>query len=81
MTAQERLSVLHNIIAKVGVDGDLAGEFSKAMSMLNGFNSYQAINPPVPQITPTDNTGGIISPEMGQSMPTEQGGLNTPPIV
>ena len=82
MNATERLKVIHNIIARVGIDGDIPTEMGKAMSMLNGFDSYQAMQPPpMPEITPTDNTGGIISQESTQGMPPDQSGLNQPPMM
>jgi hypothetical protein len=82
MNATERLKVIQNVVAKVGIDGDLVGEMSKAMSMLNRFDSYQAMQPPpMAQIIPTDNAGGIISQEPTQGMPPEQSGLNQPPMM
>jgi hypothetical protein len=82
MNATERLKVIHNIIARVGIDGDIPTEMGKAMSMLNGFDSYQAMQPPpMPEITPTDSAGGIISQEPTQGMPPDQSGLNQPPMM
>jgi hypothetical protein len=81
-TAQDRLKILQNIVAKVGLDGDLVGEYSRAMSMLNGFNSYQAMQPPpMPPMTPQDNAGGTMPPDPTQVPPTDQSGLNQPPMM
>ena len=53
-SAKERLKVFENIIARVGLDGDVLGEYAKAVSTLNGFQSYTEMNPPV--ITPQQST-------------------------
>jgi hypothetical protein len=78
-SAKERLTIFENIVARVGMDGDLPSEYSKAMSTLNGFNTYQAMQPPpVPQITPPIDAGGILPSEPTQGMPQDQSGLNQP---
>lgn len=46
--AKERLKILENVIARVGLDGDVLGEFAKAMSTLNGLDSFNELNPPTP---------------------------------
>jgi hypothetical protein len=82
MNATERLKVIQNVVAKVGIDGDLVGEMSRAMSMLNGFDSYQAMQPPpMPQMTQADNAGGTMSQEPTQGMPPDQSGLNQPSVM
>jgi len=65
-TSRERLKIFENIIARVGLDGDVLGEYSKAMSMLNGMQTYQELNPP-------------ITPDMGQVAPQSPNQLVTPP--
>jgi hypothetical protein len=49
MTAQERYKIALNILARVGINGDLQGEFAKAMSVLHGMDSMSAIQPTIPQ--------------------------------
>jgi len=72
-TAKERLAIFENILARVGVDGDVLGEYSKALSTLNGMQTFQEMQPPIPNAQniapqgenePMDNTN---SPEMGES--------------
>jgi hypothetical protein len=77
MSAKDDYSVALNILAKTGISGDLMGEFAKAKAMLNGFNSFQATQPPppVPQVAdpnlpPTNSlqpSGDPNSPPMGDS--------------
>ena len=62
MTAEERYKVALNILARVGVDGDLIGEYGKAMAGYNSFESMQAMPPPPPM--------GAME-NMGQTMPQE----------
>jgi hypothetical protein len=59
-TAKERLKIFENIIARVGVDGDVLGEYSKAMSSLNGLQTFQEMTPP---ITPNSITPSSVSPQ------------------
>ena len=74
---QERLRIFENIIAKVGLDGDVLGEYSKAMSTLNGLQTYQEMNPPQPTAANIGSeatqmpTEGTNTPEMGGSIPEE----------
>ena len=80
-SAAERLKIIENVIARVGLDGDVLGEYSKAMSALNGLQTYNEMNPPVPQNLPPEGSVGTdtgqITPEMGQSAPQSENGLNT----
>jgi hypothetical protein len=79
MTAQDRLRVLENVVAKVGIDGDVMGEYTKALSMLNGFNSYQAMQPPpMPPMTSQESVGGTMPQEPMQTPTPDQSGLNQP---
>jgi hypothetical protein len=73
MSAKDDYTLLLNILAKTGIDGDLIGEFSKAKSVVHSFNSFQAIQPPpasIPNNTPTDSlqpSGDPNSPPMGDN--------------
>lgn len=51
-SAQDRLKVLENVIARVGLDGDVLGEYSKAMSGLNGLQTMAEMTPPPIAQTP-----------------------------
>lgn len=70
--ARERLKIFENILARVGADGDVLGEYAKAVSTLNGFQSYTEMNPPLPPQQPSTipvtnpSVGGTISPQTGQ---------------
>ncbi len=72
--AQERLKVFENIIARVGLDGPVLEEYSKAMSTLNGLQTMTEMTPPpmppqgqnmtnTPQLPPN----GTTIPPMGSN--------------
>lgn len=70
-TAKERQKILFNVIARVGMDGDVLGEFAKAMSSLNGLQTFNEVNPPMPPVT--SNTA-ISAPQSANPIPsTNQG--------
>lgn len=75
-SAQERLKVFENIIARVGLDGDVIGEYAKAMSTLNGLQTQMEMTPPMP---PQPQTGGSqpLSPQNGTMSPLGDQGLST----
>jgi hypothetical protein len=80
-TAKERLKVFENILARVGVDGDVLGEYSKAMSSLNGLQTFQEMTPPItPNLPPQGLNQPIsapVTPEVGgTTAPT----ANTPQV-
>jgi hypothetical protein len=77
MTAQERLKIAENIVARVGLDGDIMGEFARAMAGLNEFDSFQQMAPP-----PQQPMGGVPNiAENGDNMPQEGMGMEAPPMV
>lgn len=45
-TAKERRDIFYNVLARVGMNGDVLGEYAKAMSGLNGMESLSNIAPP-----------------------------------
>ena len=75
MTAEERYNIALNIVSRVGVEGDVIGEFSKAMSRLNAFSTMDEMEtqglsaglqpqtqPPMmgqPPIPPANGLGGV----------------------
>ena len=75
MTAEERYNIALNIVSRVGVEGDVIGEFSKAMSRLNAFSTMDEMEtqglsaglqpqtqPPMmeqPPVPPTNGLGGV----------------------
>jgi len=61
-SAKERLTIFENVIARVGMDGDVLGEYSKAMSSLNGLQTFQELNPPMTSNEP------VSAPISGQPM-------------
>ena len=83
MTNEEQYRVALNVAARVGLSGDVIGEFAKAMSASHGFSSQmqmaEAQNTPNP--TPLDALSGNNSPQMGDSVTQEDMPSNTPPIV
>jgi len=79
-TAKERRDIFYNVIARVGLDGDVMGEYSKAMNALNNLKTYNEMNPPIPQNLPPEgglgtNTGQI-TPKMGLNTAQSESGLN-----
>ena len=76
MTAEERYKVALNIVARVGIDGDVLGEYSKALSSLNSFESMQAMTPPPPMGTMENNFH-----TMPQETPTPLGEEQTPQML
>ena len=74
-TARERLKIFENVIARVGLDGDVLGEYSKAMSSLNGLQTYTELNPPQPSLqTPQ----APINTQATPSAVPQESGLNVP---
>ena len=61
-SAAERLKIIENVIARVGLDGDVLGEYSKVMSTLNGLQTFSEINPPIPQNLPPQGSEMADSP-------------------
>ena len=62
MNAKERLTIFENIVARVGIDGDVLGEYSKAMSGINGLQTYNELNPPMA------SNEAVSAPMSGQPM-------------
>ena len=62
MNAKERLTIFENIVARVGIDGDVLGEYSKAMSGINGLQTYNELNPPMA------SNEAVPAPMSGQPM-------------
>lgn len=58
--AKERLTIFENLLAKHGIENVLR-EYGKAMSTLNGLQTYQELTPPVPQINSAVGAGDTIS--------------------
>ena len=73
-TAKERRDIFYNVIARVGLDGDVLGEYAKAMNTLSGMQSFNEMNPPIPPNLPPEqplgaDTGGL-EPDMGGNTAT-----------
>ena len=61
MTAEERYNIALNIVARVGIEGDVIGEYSKAMSRLNAFSTISDME--------TQGLAGMAEPmDGGQQM-------------
>ena len=72
LSAQDRLRVLENVIGRVGMTGDVLGEYSRALSMANGIDTYNELNTPsvssnLPSTGASQPVTGTISPEPTQS--------------
>ena len=55
-TATENFKIALNVLARVGVDGDLIGEYSKAMATLHGMDTYNQMQAQIPPPMPQNNT-------------------------
>lgn len=71
MTSEDRYKVALNIVARVGIDGNVLGEYAKAMAGLNSFESMQDMPPPPPM----NAMQGMEQPmpQEGMEQPMEQG--------
>ena len=73
MTNQEQYKIALNILARVGIDGNLQEEHARAISALNGYQSLMEMTPPMPipqpsTVLPTNqSTGGTIPPQTTQT--------------
>jgi len=69
--AREKLRIFENVMARVGLGGDFLGEYFKALSTVNGLQTYNEMNPPTaPLETPQAPMGGEVAPT---TTPTENG--------
>ena len=82
MTAQERYNIALNIISRVGIDGDLMGEYGKAMAQINRYNTMQDMQPVIsPELpSPVTPQSTQMSPEVQTPM-TEMQGQNGVPVM
>lgn len=73
--ARSRLKVLENVIGRVGLGGDVLGEYSKALSAMNGLDTYAEMNPaPVPMPTQTPTVAPqeqMATPPIGNNLPVQ----------
>lgn len=61
--ASDRYKILLNIVANVGINGDVHGEYARTMASLHGMDSYNALQAQMPQPAPQgDMTGGEQMP-------------------
>jgi hypothetical protein len=67
-TAQEQYRIAQNILARVGIDGNLISEHAKAMATLHGMQTMNEMN--VPQSPQATMSG---QPDQSTTQP-----LNTP---
>ena len=79
-SASERYKIALNILARVGIDGNLHDEYARAMSTLNGLQTYNELNPPAP---PVQNMaqGTQNAPVMEGNSPEMTPSTTEPPIV
>lgn len=64
-SSRERLSIFENIIARVGLDGPVLEEYSKAMSTLNGLQTMTEMTPP--PVMPPQGQNMANTPQLPQS--------------
>jgi len=81
MTAEERYKDFLNVVAKVGISGNVHDEYAKTLSIVNGLDSYNAIqaqniSQPAPTPAPPE---GMMGGQITNTQPMEgQGELNLP---
>ncbi len=63
MNATDRLRILNNIVAKVGIEGDIIGELAKVESMINAMDQGKMIPPPLPPELNEQVSQDVIPPE------------------
>ena len=76
MTNEDQYKIALNILARIGIGGDLIGEFAKATSRVGMLDAQKQMSQFMqPQNTPvlsdSGGVGGTIPPQTGQSMPTD----------
>ena len=80
LTRKELYTIGLNVFSRVGATGDFIGEFSKAMSTLNGMQTYNELNPPIPPNMPPEQSGmpptPSTQPDMGLNAPQGDNSLN-----
>ena len=76
-SAKERLRIFENIMARVGADGPVLEEYSKAMSTLNGLQTMQDMAPPI--APPTIPTSAPQEGSLGAGGIQEDQGMGQPP--
>ncbi len=74
MTNEDQYKIALNILARIGIGGDLIGEFAKATSRVGMIDAQKQMSQFMqPQNTPVLGTPqplqGTIPPEAGQSTP------------
>lgn len=77
--AADKIRILENVIARVGLNGDFLGEYFKGLSAMNGLQTMAEITPPPmasnmansPQL---DQSGATLPPTGDNGL----GGLKTP---
>ena len=72
---REKLRIFENVMARVGLNGDFLGEYFKALSTVNGLQTFNELNKP----QPTEQTPqGVIPPQPLPNPTPPESGLNTP---
>ena len=79
-SAKERLKVFENILARVGADGDILGEYARAMSSITSLQTIQDMQPPTPtaQNLPPEQSGNTVSAPIN---PVEGESTAQPPLM
>lgn len=59
-TATDRYKLINNIVARVGIDGDIIGELARVESIINSIEQGKMMPPPMPPepTEPTMSQGG-----------------------
>jgi hypothetical protein len=76
--SEEKLRIFENVMARVGLSGDFLGEYFKALSTLNGLQTYSEMNPPMPPVSQNTAITPPIDQNQGAMPPLGGGGLNSP---
>ena len=73
--AGDKLRIFENVMARVGLNGDFLGEYFKALSTVNGLQTYNELNPPQ---APLQTPQAPISNEVVSPATPPEGGLGMP---
>ena len=63
MKAKDRLKIFENIIARVGLDGDVIGEYTRTLATMNGLDSVTALQAQQP-IMPPQTQNNAVQPTL-----------------
>lgn len=71
-STQDKLKIFENVLARIGLGGDVLSEYTKALSALNGLDTMSQMQPPMPSTPTTDQTLNQPQPQMNDIISERQ---------